>query len=178
MLGIILLSAWLGIGLHHGLCSVICAFDPRTVADTKSALRLYNVITKLPVALAVLTYTCNCLAIFLISIVAWPYFLMRDLLLAAHCALRPRDLFRRLNTYKDLHFLESSPGRSAITARMLSQAPITGPLKRPPQPDGDSYMPAPELVDSTTETETIPRPDLHTRTKTETHSTRKHGRTF
>lgn len=178
-LGTILLSAWLGIGIHHGLLSIIRAFDPRTVPETKAALRLYGVITKLPVSLAVLTYTCNCLAMFLISIVAWPYFLMRDLLLAANCVLRPRDLFRRLNTYKDLRFLESSPGRSAITARMVSQSPIIVPLPRPCATEEDTYMPAPELSPSSTaDTEVIQRPDTHTRSKPGTHPTRNHSRTF
>lgn len=178
-IGIILFSAWLGIGIHHGLCSIIRAFDPRTVAETKAALRLYHVITHLPVSLAVLTYTLNCLAMFLISIVAWPYFLMRDLLLAASSVLRPRDLFRRLNTYKDLNVLESTPGRSAVTARMPPPSLVVLPLPRPQHDATDSYVPAPELnPGDSMDTETIQRPDTHTRTKPGTHPTRSRNRTF
>lgn len=165
-LGITLVSVWIGIGVHHGLCAIIRAFDPRTVPETKAALRLYSVVTKLPVALAVLTYVSNCLAILVISIVAWPYFLMRDLLLAAKCVLRPRDLFRRLNTYKDLRVLESSPGRSAVTARMPAPGPIVIPLPRPSADNTDAYLPAPELAPGLPpDTETIQRPDTHTRTR-------------
>lgn len=173
-LGIILFSAWLGIGAHHGLCSIIRAFDPRTITETKSALRLYNVITKLPAAMAVLIYVANCLSILLISLVAWPYFLMRDLLLAAKCALRPRDLFRRLNTYKDLRVLESTPGRSAVTARMPLPGPTVIPLPRPHPDVTDAYLPAPELAPGDPpSTETITRPDTHTRKRSGTSVTQR-----
>lgn len=166
--------AWIAIGLHHGLSGIIRAFDPRTVSEAKAALRLYSIIVKLPVALAVLTYTSNCIAILLISVVAWPYFLMRDLLLAANSVLRPRDLFRRLNTYKDLHVLESTPGRSAVTARMPTPGPTMIPMPRQITDPTDAYLPAPELAPGDPPiTETIQRPDTHTRKRTGTSATQR-----
>lgn len=171
---VLALTAWIAIGLHHGLCAIIRAFDPRTIVETQSALRLYAVVTKMPVALAVVTYALNCLAMLAISVAVWPYFLVRDLLLAMRSALRPRDLFRRLNTYKDLRVLESSPGRSAVTTRMPLVGPTMVAMPRAQADNTDVYMPAPELAPGDPpDTETIQRPDTHTRVRTGTSITKR-----